>query len=335
MNDHLISSEATLVEALGRLNLLPGASMVLFAIDAGGQLTGSLTDGDIRRALLAGRRLDDKVETVCRHDCLRLEEGAPGIEVIAEARKREIRLLPVVSGGKVVSLLDLNSQRGLLPIEAVLMAGGAGERLRPLTASTPKPLLPVGNRPIIDHNIDLLRSFGIKKISVAVNYLKELIISHLSGAEDIMFIEEPRRMGTIGALSLVNPDNDNLLVMNADLLTDINLEAMYMKHVETKAWLTMAVVPYSISVPFAIVENEGDRITGLAEKPTYNYYANAGIYMLTREAAAVIPHEEYFDATDLADKLLREKRRITLFPIDGHWLDIGSPDDYRRACEIN
>ena len=123
--------------------------------------------------------------------------------------------------------------------------------------------------------------------------------------------------------------------MNSDLLTDLDLEAMYLKHIDTEAWLTMAVIPYTVSVPFAIIEHTGDRVEGLTEKPTYNYFANAGIYMLRREIAQSLPKGQFMDATDLVGSLLREGRRVSLFNLEGRWLDIGSPDDYRHACELS
>lgn len=333
MDSHLIGADATVMEALEALNRLSGATMTLFVVDADRKLLGSLTDGDVRRALLAGHSLSDPAATICRRQCLTLPATS-----IAEARRRGIRLLPVVEDGMVVELIDLRRQRGLVDAEAVLMAGGVGERLRPLTEHTPKPLLPVGGTPVIDHNIALLRSFGISDISVTVNYLKESIIAHLAqtgGAGGIKVVEEPAKLGTIGSLSLIERfSHEDIIVMNADLLTDINLEEMQLRHRETRAWLTMAVVPYTVSVPFAIVGHQGDRVTGITEKPTYNYYANAGIYMLRREAARMVPKGASMDAPGLIDLLLEEGRRVTLFPIEGRWIDIGSPDDYRHACEI-
>lgn len=341
MRRHLIDAGASVMEAMGALNNLSGETMTLFVVDDADRLLGSLTDGDVRRALLSGHSLSDRVESVCHRDCVCLDRSNRPARSLAPARKKGIMLLPVVENGRVVSLIDLRQSRGFVPVDAVLMAGGSGERLRPLTANTPKPLLPVGGKPIIDRNIELLRSFGISDITVSVNYLKEQLISHLP--DDIHILEEPRKLGTIGALSLLpfsgHKGDDaacghaNLLVMNADLLTDINLEAMYMKHLDTQAWLTMAVVPYSVSVPFAIIEHRGDNVTGLTEKPTFNHYANAGIYILRREAAAEIPYNEYFDAPDLINKLIREGHRVSYYIIEGRWLDIGSPDDYRHACE--
>ena len=341
LKSHLIASNASIVEALEALNRLSGETMTLFVTDDGRRLVGSLTDGDIRRALLAGHDLSDNVKGICKKDCLRLSEGNYEISVISEARKKRVKLLPVVNEGIIVSLVDLRYQRGLIPADGVLMAGGIGERLKPLTESVPKPLLPVGDRPIIDRNVELMRDFGIRKIFVTVNYLKQKLIDHFaseyadSSSYEITCVEEPQKLGTIGSLSLIESfSSPNIVVMNADLLTDINLEDMYLKHIETEAWLTMAVVPYVVSVPYAIVEHEGDKVEGLTEKPTYNFYANAGIYMLRREAAERIPGNQYMDATDLIDILLREGRRVSQYKIDGRWIDIGSPDEYRHACEI-
>lgn len=330
MNRHLIASDRPIVNALEQLNNLSGETMNLFVVDGEGRLVGSLTDGDVRRALLAGHGLQEAVGNICNRRCLAL----PGAD-IAEARRRNVVLLPVLEDGKIVRLIDLRKQRGLIPADGVLMAGGKGERLRPLTETTPKPLLPVAGRPIIDHNVELMHEFGIENIFVTVNYLKEQLISHFSGTPGVECIAEPKRLGTIGSLALIDalkaPD---VVVMNADLLTDINLEAMYLKHIETEAWLTMAVIPYTVSVPFAIVRLEGDAVKGLTEKPTYNYYANAGIYIIRREAMKDITPGEYLDATDFVERLLEEGKRVSLFHLTGRWIDIGSPDDYRHACGI-
>ena len=342
LKSHIISGHASIVEALEALNRLSGESMTLFVAGADGRLLGSLTDGDVRRALLSRHNLSDEVGAICKKDCLRLAEGEFDMAVVSRARKMGISLLPVVREGRVVSMIDLRNQRGLIPADGVLMAGGIGERLRPLTATVPKPLLPVGQRPLIDMNVDLMRDFGIKRIFVTVNYLKQKFFDHFASrvseedsGEEVVCVEEPQKLGTMGSLSLIDSfSSPHIVVMNADLLTDINLEDMYLKHIATDAWLTMAVVPYVVSVPYAIVEHRGDRVKGLTEKPTYNYYANAGIYMLRREVAESLPKGRYMDATDLIDSLLGEGKRVTQFKIEGRWIDIGSPDDYRHACDI-
>ncbi|MDE7082055.1 MAG: nucleotidyltransferase family protein [Muribaculaceae bacterium] len=332
---HLIRAGATLREAFQRLNALSGGTMTLFVTDAEGRLVGSLTDGDLRRAIIASATLADSVEGICRRPCMSVAPGDDRYRRVRQARDKGIQLLPVTDGqGVVVSLLDLRTLRTSLPLDAVLMAGGKGERLRPLTLDCPKPLLPVGGRPIIDYNIEELRANGIRNIFVTVNYLKERLIGHFAGT-GVRCVEEPRRLGTMGSLAYVDGlEEDNLVVMNSDLLTSLDFEQMYLQHIESGAMLTMAAIPYTVSVPFAIVRHEGRRITGLTEKPTYNYYANAGVYMMRREVTRLITKGEYLDAPDLVEQLIARGDKVEYFPIDGTWVDIGSPDDYRYADEL-
>ena len=332
---HLIPAGATLREAFQRLNALSGGTMTLFVTDGEGRLIGSLTDGDMRRAIIASASLADPVDGVCRRPCMSVAPGDDRYQCVRQARGKGIQLLPVTDAhGRVTSLLDLRTLRTSLPLDAVLMAGGKGERLRPLTLDCPKPLLPVGGHPIIDYNIEELRANGIKNIYVTVNYLKERIIEHFRGT-GVTCVEEPRRLGTMGSLAYVEGlTADNLVVMNSDLLTSLDFEQMYLRHIESGAMLTMAAIPYTVSVPFAIVRHEGRRITGLTEKPTYNYYANAGVYMMRREATRLITKGDYLDAPDFVAQLIARGDKVEYFPIDGTWVDIGSPDDYRYADEL-
>lgn len=340
MKRYLIPEGASVVEALNALNSLSGDAMTLFVTDADGRLTGSVTDGDIRRALISGHRLEDSIGDLARKDFKRLEKGREEAAVISDARQAGITLLPMVSNGYLVKLVDLRRMRGWLPAAGVLMAGGKGERLRPLTLDTPKPLLKVGGRPIIEHNIELMQSYGVEDIYITVNYLKEKIVEYVEtryGEQEtrIKCVEEPRRLGTMGSLSLIEGISEpNIIVMNSDLLTDINLEALWLKHIETEADLTVAVTPYTVSIPFAIMEHEGDRVMGLTEKPTYNYYANAGIYILRQDLKEALPKGQYLDAPDLIEDIIRGGGRVSQYVMEGRWIDIGSPDDYRHACEL-
>lgn len=334
---HLIDARQPLTDAFRRLNDFSGRNMTLFVTRESDRLVGSLTDGDLRRAIIAGVQLTDPVELACRRDCMALPAGAPRYNCIAEARRKGISLLPVLDADRITDLLDLHAIKTALPIDAVLMAGGRGERLRPLTLDTPKPLLPVGPKPIIDHNVDELLACGIDNIYVTVNYLKEQIIEHFKDPRfhgRIHCVEEPRRLGTMGSLALCNGlVHDTVLVMNSDLLTTLDFEQMWLAHIRHNAALTMAAIPYPVSVPFAIIEADGRRVTGLSEKPTYNYYANAGVYMMRRDVALDIPRDEYLDAPDLILRLIQQGQTVRYFPIDGRWIDIGSPDDYRAACK--
>lgn len=332
---HLISCNAGLRDALEAINRLSGDTMTLFAIGDDGRMEGTVTDGDIRRAILRGADLETRVSDFMHRNFMRIEESSARHEVMAQARKRGIDLLPVLEEGRIAEVLDLRRLHSSLPLDAVLMAGGRGERLRPLTLTTPKPLLEVGGRPIIDHNIDELRACGIDNIFVTVNYLREQIIEHFRGADDVTCVEEPCRLGTMGSLTLVEGlRHDNLILMNSDLLTTLDFERMYLHHESSGAELTIAAIPYNVSVPYAILETEGDRVSGLTEKPTFNYFANAGVYILRRSLISEMKRGEYLDAPDFILRLTQTGRKVSYFPLEGIWVDIGSPDDFRYANRL-
>lgn len=218
------------------------------------------------------------------------------------------------------------------------MAGGKGERLRPLTLTTPKPLLIVGNKTIIDHNIDRLIAYGVKNISVTVNYLAEQLEEHYREPRQnvqIQCVHEPKFFGTMGAVRLVKEfQHDVVLIMNSDLFTDIDFEDMYLHFMEHNADMSIAAVPYTVSIPFGICDLDGSDVKGIVEKPTYNYYANAGIYMLRREVLGKIPVDEYYNATDLIDALVHDNRKVIRYPLKGTWIDIGSISEYEKAKDL-
>lgn len=335
---HAISCDANVREALNAINALSGESMTLFVINGAGRLVGTVTDGDIRRALISGAELSDVVESVMHRSFRYLRPGEDCWLTISECRKRHIALLPVVDNGHITDILDLRTMKTRLPIDAVLMAGGKGERLRPLTLNTPKPLLPVGDKAIIDYNVDELERCGIDRIFVTVNYLAEMIedhFSHRKGRAEITCIREPRRLGTMGSLALVEGlESDNVLMMNSDLLTTLDFEKLYLHHKKSGADLTMAAVPYTVSVPFAIMQMEGNLVKGLEEKPTYNYFANGGVYLMRSCLLSRIARGEYLDAPDFISTLIADGGTVGCYPIEGTWIDIGSPDDYRYANEL-
>lgn len=343
IRSHMIRTSASVKSALDVLDTLSGSIMLLFAVDDDNRLRGTVSGGDIRRALLRGVPLDAPVSEAMNVRFTAIETGDNPTGKVAEGKRRHLRLIPVTDNGHITDILNLDSIKALLPIDVVMMAGGRGERLRPLTLSTPKPLLKVGGKPIIDRNIENLEEYGVKNISVTVNYMHEMIEEHfrirnaeLSGPHaEVKCVLEPRRLGTLGSLSLVDDlQHDNLLVMNSDLLTSIDFEKMWRHHTESGADLTMGAVPYSVSVPFAIMRTEGSRVTGIEEKPTYNYFANGGVYMMRRELMKRIPTGEYLDAPDFIKSLIDNGLHVELFPIEGRWIDIGSPDDYRAADEL-
>lgn len=338
MEKYLVAAETAIIEALSRLNALSGkSSMTLFVIDDKGKVLGTLTDGDIRRSLVAGAELHTPVAKVMHTDFMALKDGEIDVRKIRHMRNSKVTLVPCLAeDGTIVRLHDFSTQNSLLPVDAVLMAGGKGERLRPLTNDTPKPLLKLGGKCIIDYNIESLARNGITHISVTTNYLADQLDEHFSQAVagvKVKCVKEPCRLGTIGALSLIDDfKNDTVLLMNSDLFTNINFEDMYLNHIESEADVTVAVNPYVVSVPFGVLESdENGNVKGLEEKPTFNYFTNAGIYLIKRELLSLIPQGEYYDATDFLEDVLEKGKSVRQFPINGIWIDIGSPADFKQA----
>lgn len=337
---HFLSKDKTLLEALTQINSLAPDPLVLFVVDGENRMLGTLTDGDSRRALIAGASVDDKVEKVMHTNFNYMKlDAINDVKEIKRQKELKMKLVPVLDNEMhIVDIINLDKYETRLPIDAVLMAGGKGERLRPLTEKTPKPLLPVGDKAIIDHNIDRLISYGIKHINVTVNYLKEQLEEHFEeprGEVKVDTVREPKYLGTIGSVRFVKEfHNDTILVMNSDLFTNINYEDFYLHFKEHDAEMSVAAVPYTVSVPYGIFDLEGREIHGLIEKPTYNYYANAGIYLINRSALEEIPEDTFFNATDLIEKLISENKKVIRFPLNGTWIDIGNPQDYTKAKDL-
>ncbi len=338
LSRHSITTSQTVCDALKAINALSGEAMTLFVLDNNDRLVGTVTDGDIRRALISGAKLEDQVNKIMHTNYLAINPGDDLWIKMAEGRKRRIALIPVVENSRIVNIIDLHKVKTMLPIDVVLMAGGRGERLRPLTDSIPKPLLPVGGKAIIDYNIDELERCGINKIYVTVNYLADQIENHFAhrkGRAEVECVREPRKLGTMGSLAYVEGmRNDDVLLMNSDLLTNINFETFYLHHRQSGAGITIGAVPYTVSVPFAIMHMQHGKVKGLEEKPTYNYFANGGVYLIKRSLLSRIVKGDYLDAPDFISSYIADGGEVGCFPIEGTWIDIGSPDDYRYANEL-
>jgi len=329
----------TIREALKRINETSGSGQMLFVLNDKQQVVATLSDGDIRRGLITGHELNEPVEHIMFRNFRFLPVGTVDIEQLRLFRQQQLPVVPVLDAdGHLCNIINLRKQKSLLPIDAVIMAGGKGERLRPLTLTTPKPLLQVGNKAIIDHNVDRLISYGVEHISVTVNYLAEQLEEHykkLHEGVQVECVREPKFLGTMGAVRLVKKfHNDVVLVMNSDLFTDIDFEDMYLHFIENGADMSIAAVPYTVSIPFGICDLDGRDVKGIVEKPTYNYYANAGIYMLRREVLNAIPEGEFFNATDMIDLLVKNHNKVIRYPLKGTWIDIGSMSEYQKANDI-
>lgn len=340
IKQYLINSHLSVLDALKRINDIKIGPLVLFVINDEEKMIGTLTDGDVRRALIAGFGINDEICKIIRptFNFLRADDTQL-VKHLRDQKALNMSLVPILdSENHIVDVIDLEKYWTQLPLDAVLMAGGKGERLRPLTEKTPKPLLKVGEKAIIDHNIDRLIKYGVKHISVTVNYLREQLEEHFkeprSGVQ-INTVREPQYLGTIGSIQYVKEYyNDTVLVMNSDLFTNIDYEDFYLHFKEHDAEMSVAAVPYTVSIPYGIFDLEGRNIHGLIEKPTYNYYANAGIYLIKRRALDEIPNDTFFNATDLIEKLISEGKTVIRFPLNGTWIDIGSKVEYEKAQEL-
>lgn len=338
--NHIITEDKTLLEALKQINTLAPEPLVLFVVDSHQQMVGTLTDGDSRRALIAGASVNETVDKVMLRNFRYMKvEDVDDVKEIKRQREKKMKLVPILdSEMHIVEIVNLERFKTLLPIDAVLMAGGKGERLRPLTEKTPKPLLPVGGKAIIDHNIDRLISYGVKNISVTVNYLKEQIEEHYHEPHNgvqIKTVREPKFLGTIGSIKFVpHFYNDAVLVMNSDLFTNIDYEDFYLHFRQHDAEMSVAAIPYNVSIPYGILDLDGRNIHGLLEKPKYTYYANAGIYLIKRSALNEIPEDTFFNATDLVEKLIAEGKTVIRYPLNGTWIDIGNPQEYQKANDL-
>jgi dTDP-glucose pyrophosphorylase/CBS domain-containing protein len=324
-----------------------GEKGIVLLLDTRGRLLGTITDGDVRRAILAGTRLEAPVAellTAKAHSRYARPVTAPlgtgSGELLCLMRTHSVRQVPLVDEeGRVAGLMTMAD---LIPaqsctLEAVIMAGGQGSRLRPMTETLPKPMLPVGEKPLMEHIVEQLKEAGIQRVSVATHYLPEKIKEHFGDGSgfgvEFNYVNEDRPLGTAGALGLMEPPKETLLVINGDILTKVDFQAMQDFHREQDALITVAVRKFEMSVPYGVVEGEGGFVTKLEEKPSLGFFVNAGIYLLEPDCFRYLPAGRRMDMTELIQALLAEGERVASFPIHEYWLDIGRHDDYLRAQE--
>lgn len=339
MQKYIVRDNFSIKEALVSLNNIAHDVLTLFVVDETNRMVGTLSDGDIRRGLISGAQLLDEVSSIMHRDFKFIKKSEYNVSMLRKFRDSKILYIPILDeDSHIVDIVNLQKYKSQLPIDAVLMAGGKGERLRPLTEKTPKPLLLVGDKCIIDHNVDRLINYGIDHINVTVNYLGEQLEEHYKQPHNgvkVKTFREPKFLGTIGSVKFVDTFyNDTILVMNSDLFTNIDYEDFYLHFISHDADMSIAAVPYNVSIPYGILELDGRIVKGVAEKPKYNYYANAGIYLIKKKALEEIPDNEFFNATDLIDKLISMNRMVIRYPLNGTWFDIGTPTEYQKALDF-
>jgi len=335
---HTLHYNATIRDALIKLNEVESAAINIFVVNEAFQVLGSLTDGDIRRHLIKFGDLSAPVTEAMNKNFERINKDYTLAE-LDKFRKKKIELVPLVDNDdRLLDLVDLSKIRSILPVDALIMAGGEGRRLQPFTNTIPKPLLRVGDKPILEHNVDRLISFGIKNFFLSIRYLGQQIVDYFGDGSEkgikIEYLWEKEPLGTVGALRTVSRrEHSSVLVMNSDLLTDIDFEDFYRAYEESGADFSVASVPYQVSIPYAVLETQNNMVLSLEEKPTFNYYSSAGIYLLNADLIDLIPPNCSFNATDLIEVLITKGKRVTSFPILGYWLDIGRPEDYMKAIK--
>jgi dTDP-glucose pyrophosphorylase len=335
-NEHLIPSGSTVKQALASLNVL-SKDAILFVVDSNNKLIGSLTDGDVRRGLLNDFTLDTKIDLIIQPNPCFVRKGENSIQKIISYRERNVRILPVLDDkGKVINVINFRNLKSYLPIDAVIMAGGRGQRLQPLTDTTPKPLLKVGSKPIMEHNLDRLAKFGIDDFWVSVKYLGDQIENYFGNGKQknvkIEYVWETEPLGTIGAVSkITNFEHDYVLVTNSDLLTNIDYENFFLDFVRQEADFAVLTIPYQVNIPYAVLETKDGAIKSFKEKPTYTYYSNGGIYLMKKEVLKYIPKNTLYNSTDLMENLIKNNYKVISYPFLGYWLDVGKPEDYEKA----
>ena len=338
--DVLVSPATSIGAAMEQLDR--AGTGVLVLADASRMLLGVVSDGDIRRAILSGATLERPCGEIANRSPLTIAPGADAVDVLAamdSARGSFVNSLVLVGADGIVLGLVLRRDVSddLAPLSAVIMAGGFGKRLLPLTEATPKPMLEVGGRPLLERTIDGLRASGIRNVAITTHHLAERITEYFGNGSgfgmDLSYVREDAPLGTAGALRLVHESPGPLLVLNGDVMSAVHYREMLAFHREQRAELTVGVRRCTLEVPYGVVENDGAMITGIREKPRMEFFINAGVYMLEPSARRRIPAGVRFDMTDLVAQLLADGARVASFPILEYWLDIGRPDDYAQAQE--
>lgn len=333
---HLLQKGSKIRKALERLDILSGDA-IIFIVDKENRLVGSLTDGDVRRGLLKGFSIDNLVDDIIQPHPKFIRKGERNINKVIEYRENHYRIIPILDKeNRIVNVINFREVKSYLPVDTVIMAGGRGERLRPLTDSTPKPLLKIGEKPILEYNLDRLCLFGIDDFWITVKYLGEQIENYFGDGHEksinIQYIYENEPLGTIGAVSKIkNFTHEYILVTNSDLLTNIDYEHFFLDFLKKDADFSVVTIPYSVDIPYAVLETNNGHILNFREKPTYTYYSNGGIYLMKREVLNYLPIEKHFNATDLMETLIKKNNKVISYPLAGYWLDIGRHEEFEKA----
>lgn len=337
LNDFILSERDTIIQALIKINKNTTGTVVV--VDEAHKLLGTLTDGDIRRALINNVSLNSSVEKIYHKKCIFFHEDYDKKQA-GQAFNQYIKIIPIINSDRViVDILekkDFPSEYEPKTNAVLIMAGGLGTRLRPLTQHLPKPMLKVGDKPILQLIIERLKRFGFSNILLSVNYKSDVIENYfMDGAAfgvSIRYIRENKRMGTAGSITLAeNYLNEPFIVMNGDILTNLDFNHLLEFHQKNGFYMTVCSRSYEIQVPYGVLNIDNENIVSLDEKPIFRYVVSGGIYVLDPATIKSIPRDEYYDIPQLIDSLLGKRQKVGNFPILDYWMDIGKIEDYHEA----
>lgn len=336
IEEHIAYKDFKISDAASKLENLK-LNPVLFLVNENNEFIGALTDGDIRRALIKGVKIDSSISEIVQGNPIYIKKDEINVKKIREWRNNNFKVIPILDENhRIVDLLNFRSEKNYLPIDCIIMAGGKGQRLRPLTENTPKPLLPIDGKPIIEYIIDHFRSFGVSDFLITTNYfaskIQDFTERKKSNTLRITCFEEPEYMGTIGSLSLIKEfNNDVVLISNSDLITNLNLEDFYLAFQESDSDCSILSISHKIEIPYGVMQLESNELISIKEKPTYSYETNGGIYLVKTSLLSLIPKNKPFTAIEFLDKLIDHKKKITTYNHVGYWKDIGNHTDYDQA----
>ena len=343
MKTSSLKKEDSLLDAVKAIEESPYRAVVV--IDEDGTLLGTLTDGDIRRSLLNKGDLNIKLENVMNKEPITVEQHKSFDFIFNLMQKANVLALPIVDSKnkfiKLIHLKELSKKKNISFDKsgfsfAVIMAGGKGKRLRPLTNNLPKPMIEIDGIPLLERQINKLSQIGIKKIYISINYLSDIIENYFKDGSNhgvqIRYLKESEQLGTAGSLSLL-PEKPKgpILVMNGDVLTNSNFRSFYEFHIQSNAFMTVSAIDFKITIPYGVIREEKGFIQKLEEKPSQGFFCNAGIYSISPICLELITKTDFFNMTDLIELCLSKKHPVAVFPIHEYWSDIGTPNDLEQA----
>jgi dTDP-glucose pyrophosphorylase len=348
MKQNTIKQNSTLIDAVRTIE--SSAKRLAVVIDQETRVIGTLTDGDIRRSVLDGYDLNTPVTKAMNKKPIVSRAGVSDSVLQKILIKNQIRSIPIVDEDnrylRTLYETQLYKKDSIPSIEktfiaAVIMAGGEGSRLRPLTEKIPKPMVDINGIPLLERQIRGLEKTGIKNIYISINYLGQIIKDHfLDGSNfgvKIHYLQEDKKLGTAGALSLLPSldENGTLLLMNGDIFTKSDFVNLYHFHKEHKSSITMSAIDYHVRIPYGVIERNAAKVTDLKEKPSQRFFCNAGIYAISTKILKKVPAEKFWNMTDFIELCLRDKDNISVFPVHEYWTDIGTVDDLENARKIS